>query len=384
MKARILCVDDDQNILNSIKRSVGRVYDTTTTTSAAHGLEVVRKNGPFSVILSDMRMPEMDGVKFICEVHKLAPDTVCMMLTGNLDQETAAIAVNKGQVFRFLTKPCHHEEMLIAIEAGVRQHQLVISEKELLHKTLTGSIRVLANALELASPKAFAKGSRIKPIVKALVQSLQLDHAWQYEIAAMLSQIGCITIPPETIDKIYAGKDLNDEEKRMYIAHPKCGARLLAHIPRLDPCAEMIAHQLDRFDSDFMSSQGKERNAVALGAQIIHAAVNYELHLSNGLGRLVSITKMKGKNGEYNPDILDILEQVSIPEIDDALKGVIQKLTIEYIVPGMYAHEDILTSTGTLLVSKGNEITPLLVERLRNFAKGTEIKEPISVLVLQK
>ena len=179
MSDRILYVDDEPNVLAACKRSLGRKLDITTATSGAEGLEIVRKEGPFAVVLSDMRMPHMDGVEFICAVRKQAPDTVCMMLTGNADQETAMNAINKGQIFRFLTKPCPQEDLSVALQAGIRQYRLITAEKELLNKTLMGSIRALSDVLGLVNPKAFARCSRIKLIVKALVEELKLEHAWQ-------------------------------------------------------------------------------------------------------------------------------------------------------------------------------------------------------------
>ena len=154
MTDKTLFVDDEPNVLAACKRSLGRKVKITTATSGAEGLETIRKDGPFAVVLSDMRMPEMDGIQFICAVRQLAPDTVCMMLTGNSDQETAMNAVNRGQIFRFLTKPCPQEDLFAALEAGIKQYRLITAEKELLQKTLTGSIRALVDVLGLVNPKS--------------------------------------------------------------------------------------------------------------------------------------------------------------------------------------------------------------------------------------
>lgn len=383
MNDKILYVDDDPNILAACKRSLGRKLDITTVPTGAQGLEITREDGPFAVVLSDMRMPEMDGIEFICAVRQLAPDTVCMMLTGNSDQETAMNAVNRGHVFRFLTKPCPQDVLFAALEAGIKQYRLITAEKELLQKTLTGSIRALADVLMLVNPKAFARGSRIKPIVKALVRELKLDHPWQYEIAAMLSQIGCIVLPPETIDKVFAGGKLSAKETEMYASHPQNGCKLLDHIPRLEQSAQMIGGQLNRHDAMDAPDASTPAGAVALGSQILRAATDFDAYLSEGLGRQVTMARMREKKGEYNPQLIDILERVSIPEIDDALKGTVKKITVWKLAPGMYAHKDILTSTGTLLVPKDHEITHAIIERLKNFANGVGIREPILVLVPQ-
>ena len=137
MNYKILYVDDDPNILAACKRSLGRKLSIATAPTGAEGLKIIRKDGPFAVVLSDMRMPEMDGIEFICAVRQQAPDTVCMMRTGNSDQETAMYAVNKDQIFRFLTKPCPQDVLFTALEAGIKQYRLITAEKQLMQRKMT-------------------------------------------------------------------------------------------------------------------------------------------------------------------------------------------------------------------------------------------------------
>lgn len=380
-KKWILFVDDEQNVLDGLRRMLGRTLNITTAQSGAEGLEIIRTSGPFAVVLADMRMPEMDGIEFLCQVRKLSPDTVGMMLTGNSDQETAKNAVNRSRVFRFLTKPCAPDVLRDALLAGISQHRLITAEKELLHKTLTGSIKALADVLGLVNPKAFARGGRIKPIVKVLVARMDLDQPWQYEIAAMLSQLGCIVLPPETIDKVFSRRTLTAREEEMFASHPHHGRKLLEHIPRLEQCAQIIEHQLTHYDAWDSAQMGRADSAVALGAQILLAATDFDAQLSEGRGRQVAVTKMRETKGVYNPDLLDILEKAPIPGIDDVLNGSVKNLNVSELNVGMFAIEDILTTAGTLLVPKGSEITQPLLARLRNFVHGVGIAEPIEVLV---
>ncbi len=120
MTDKVLFVDDDMNILASFRRRLGRRFDIATVPGGEQGLEVLEKDGPVAVVISDQRMPGMDGIQFLTEVKKRAPDTVRIMLTGNTDLTTAIKAVNEGSIFRFFTKPCPPEEMASAIEAGLK------------------------------------------------------------------------------------------------------------------------------------------------------------------------------------------------------------------------------------------------------------------------
>ena len=126
------------------------------------GLKILSRKGPFAVILSDLRMPVMDGIQFLSETKTITPDSVRIILTGNADLQNAIEAVNKGNIYRFLTKPCPGHLLRAVLEQAVEQYRLVTAEKELLEKTLKGSVKVLSELLSLVNPEAFGKSSRIK------------------------------------------------------------------------------------------------------------------------------------------------------------------------------------------------------------------------------
>ncbi len=103
---RVLFVDDEVNVVEGIKRQVRKSFDVFTATNPREALALVQSEPDFAVIVSDMRMPQMSGVEFLSAVKKARPETIRVMLTGNQDQLTAAAAVNDGEVFKFLNKPC--------------------------------------------------------------------------------------------------------------------------------------------------------------------------------------------------------------------------------------------------------------------------------------
>ncbi len=137
MTNKILFVDDDMNILSSFRRRLGRRFDITTLLGGERGLEALDDEGPFAVVITDQRMPNMDGIAFLGEVRKRAPDTVRIMLTGNTDVTTAIKAVNEGSIFRFFTKPYPLDDLASAIEVGLEQYNLVTAERELRDVQLT-------------------------------------------------------------------------------------------------------------------------------------------------------------------------------------------------------------------------------------------------------
>ena len=119
MSRRILLVDDEVNVLQGYQRALRKRFELDVANSGAEALEKIASGGPYAVIVSDMRMPEMNGVELLTAVKQKAPETVRMMLTGNSDQQTAIDAINKGDIFRFLNKPCSKEEFAAALSAGL-------------------------------------------------------------------------------------------------------------------------------------------------------------------------------------------------------------------------------------------------------------------------
>jgi len=202
-KPRILFVDDDPLALEGLSRSVYRDFKADIAEGAEAGLEKVKNDGPYSVVVSDIRMPVMDGAEFLSRVRTRAPDSIRVMLTGYVDMEAAMRAVNEGRIFRFLNKPVTAEELTITLRGCVAQYDLVRREKDLLEKTLAGVVRVLSEVLHLANPVAFNKGNRICQYVRHIAGKLCPSDMWQYEIVAMLSELGCLTFTPDLLEAIH-------------------------------------------------------------------------------------------------------------------------------------------------------------------------------------
>jgi FixJ family two-component response regulator len=192
-----------------------------------------------AVVVSDMRMPGMDGAAFLAEVRSRWPEVVRMLLTGQSDIESAIAAINKGQIFRFLTKPCPPPALLAAVQAAVAQHELITAERVLLEQTLHGSIKALTDMLALVSPVSFGRATRVKQLVSDIAGHLGLKERWQVEVAAMLSQIGHMTLPAETAERVYYGRALSNDEQRLVARLPGLTESLLGNIPRLETVREI-------------------------------------------------------------------------------------------------------------------------------------------------
>lgn len=269
MPAKILFVDDDLNILDGFRRQFRKILAMQTAPGGLEGLEILAREGPFSVIVSDLRMPRMDGIQFLSRARETAPESVRMLLTGYADLETAIDAVNQGNIFRFLTKPCKSEVLLKAISDGVRQYDLVTAERELLEKTLRGSLKVLSEILQLVNPVAFGRASRITHYARRIGKIMPVDNLWQLETAASLSQIGCVILPEDALKKIYHGQELTEEESQLFSMHPFITSDLLANIPRMQIISEIIAFQEKNFDGSGVPVDSRRGEQIPIGARIL-------------------------------------------------------------------------------------------------------------------
>lgn len=377
MNRKILFVDDETNILAAYQRSLRKSFDLDTAESGEAGLAAVAQQGPYAVVVSDLRMPGMDGVRFLSRVRGQSPESVRVMLTGQADMQDAIAAVNQGNIFRFLTKPCEPEALAQAMEAGLEQYRLIMAERELLEKTLSGSIKVLTDVLSLVNPAAFSRADRLKRYVKHITVQLQMPDQWQFELAAMLSQIGCVTIPPDTLKNFYAGQKLTEAEREMIAAYPAVGRDLISHIPRLESISRMIARQKEPFQNYSGPEEPEKRDQVELGAQMLKAALSYDELVKHGrLPHPMAIQQLLAEPAVCDPALVSALQTM---EIQDS--GMVsRRISLFDLDMRMILDEDIRTNRDVLLVSKGQGVSLTLMKSLENYLNRGEIKEEIQVL----
>jgi response regulator RpfG family c-di-GMP phosphodiesterase len=373
MSEKILLVDDEANILEGYRRSLSREFSLETALGGQPALKFMTENGPYAVVISDMRMPGMDGIQLLAAIKSQWPDTVRVMLTGNADMDTAINAINEGSIFRFLNKPCSKEVMAKTLTAALVQYRLVTAEKQLLEQTLSGAIHVLTEVLSLVNPAAFSRAERARRYIHHVVTLMKLGNPWQYEVAAMMSQLGCVTLPAETIDAVYRGEKLSQNQQAQYDAHPQVAYDLLSKIPRLEPIAWMIEHQNDALPE---SSPGDLQTPdIRRGAAILRLILAYERLIHKGASRTEAASTLSRQNKNVSPDFVQALITLD----PNAEEGEIRKCRVEDLVPGMIIQQEVFTAEGTLLVSKGQEVTSPLLLKLKNFHARHAVSSDVNV-----
>lgn len=370
MAEKILLVDDDSNILDGYRRSLSKEFLMETALGGTQALAAASDKGPYAVVISDMRMPGMDGIQLLSQIKTVSPDTIRVMLTGNADMETAINAINEGSIFRFLNKPCSKEVMAKTITAALVQYRLVTAEKQLLEQTLSGSLQVLTEVLSLVNPAAFSRAERARRYIHHIVYAMKLGNPWQYEVAAMLSQLGCVTLAPETIEAVYRGEALSPGEQTQYDGHPSVAYGLLSKIPRLEPIAWMIEQQNRRAPA----ADDSKIPDMRLGAEILRLVLAYEQLTHKGASRNEAAHTLAMQNKNFSPAFFQTLVTLD----PNAEEGETRKFQIENLTPGMIVQEEVHTLAGTLVVSKGQEVTPTVIFKLKNLLARQAVSNNIS------
>jgi response regulator RpfG family c-di-GMP phosphodiesterase len=373
---KILCVDDEPLVLEGLTLHLRRAFRLFTAPSGAAGLEVLAKESDCSVVVSDMRMPQMSGAQFLAKVRELHPNSVRVLLTGQSDLESAIAAVNEGQIFRFLTKPCPPNVLLSALGSAVRQHELIMAERVLLEQTLRGCVKTLTDVLSITNPTAFGRASRAKQYMTQLLSYINRRDDWQSEVSAMLSQIGCVTLPGDVLERMYEGQPLTEDEASMAAGLPAVAERLLAHIPRLEGVREILLHMDDHFEAK--PGQSLKGESIPWGARALKVVLDFTgLEWQLG-GSAPALDMMRGRSGWYDPGIFVAFAALQ----GNAASGVeVRSVSVRELREGMILHQNLTTRTGMLVMAKGHEITESSIERIANFSKRVGVREPIPVVV---
>jgi response regulator RpfG family c-di-GMP phosphodiesterase len=380
MNEKILFVDDDRNLLSAVERQLRQRFRLVTATGGEAAIGKMADEGPFAVIVADMQMPGMNGVQLLSAVQKRWPETVRLMLTGNADQQTAVEAVNQGHVFQFLTKPCPVEMLERAVNAGIKQYRLVTAERELLEKTLNGSVKVVADLLSLVDPLSFGKGEALSGYMRSYVTALTMANSWELEMAATLSQIGMVTVPPALIEKYRSGGELTMVERNTIERVPQTGADLLANIPRLEAVARIVLYQNKNYDGSGFPANAVRGEDLPIGSRILKVLTDL-IHLeSRQMTKDAALKVMQQRTGWYDPRVLDATFacfDIYLP--DPSARGLGQPIAVKDLAPGHVVLADVQTQTGKTLIMARSRITPILLLRLANFSKYSPIKEPIYI-----
>lgn len=369
-RPRLLCVDDEPELLNSLRLLLRKQFDITVAESGPAALKLFgqsRPDGrpPFDAVLSDMRMPGMTGAELLTRIREIHPDVPRLLLSGQADLDSAIAAINEAKIFRFLVKPCPSEVIAESLEEALEAARLRRAEQELLDGTLNGAVQLLTEILGLVSAGAYSRTMRVTEVVKGVCRGLGLPVRWDLGLAATLSQIGYVVLPEEHGEGV----------PRVDARHADVTAGLVARIPRMEPVADMIRMQAEPHPIG-RAGNVADWDEDDLCTEILRLSVHFDVLVANGATTAVAVKTLAESPAPPAAFLLDALSRVK-PSWDAMVEF---DAVVADLAPGMKLTADAMAQDGTKLASAGTTLSTALIERILAFADSRGVVEPIPVL----
>lgn len=371
----ILVVDDQPENIDVIVGLLKSHYKVKAARSGEGALKIAFSDNPPDLILLDVMMPEMDGYEVCAQlmINASTQDIPVIFVTalGGDDDETKGFEMGAVD---FVTKPISPPTLLARVNTHIELQRAKRGVEKTLSETLSGSVAVLTEILAMANPTAFGRGVRMRKLVRFIVQKLERKDAWQFELAAMLCQVGCVTVPAEVLKKIYQGVFVSEEEMKLFEKHPQTGARLLAKIPRLETVVSMVADQNHPKGAPF-NDDPRVRPADVLGPQILKIVLDFEKDMVQGITPQASIQAMEGRKRNYDPTLVAVLSKAV------KIKKVEKQIMAAHLEPGMTFAKDVYADSGELILNKGTEVTAPVLKMIQELNSAKGVRQPLVVLV---
>ena len=425
LSARLLLVDDEAAILASLKRLFRpHGYTIFTASSGREALEILEKE-PIDLVISDMRMPEMDGAKFLEQVASRWPVTKRLLLTGFSDTASTIAAINLGRIWRYVAKPWNDDEIVLTVKQALEHRRLALDNLRLLQLTqeqneelkdlndslelkvkvrtealskakqaleeangqlrqgFVATVQLFSGLLELRSGKLAGHSRRVADTARRLAEHLKLSGPDQQDVllAALLHDIGKIGLSDNLLDTPFKALDMQGKSEVM--RHPAKGQQLLISVKQLANAAKIIRHHHECADGSGYPDH-LVGLAIPLGARILAVANDYDdlqtgsltLHKHTPAEARKFIAKERGNR--YDPVIADAL--LAILSEDKSRRVVALKLPTAQLLAGMTLASDLMHPEGYLLLQSGLVLDSDAIARLTALEQTQELTLTVSIL----
>ena len=419
----LLCVDDEANILSALKRLFRpHGYTILTATSGKDGL-VLLENEHVDLVISDMRMPEMNGAQFLEQVKNRWPDTVRLLLTGYAEMSATVDAINKGGIYRYISKPWEETAMVdlvrealerlnlerdkrrleevnrkqneelkdlnVNLELRVKQRTEEVEQtmnflelaNEKMKKNFMISVRLFASMIDMRAAKMEGHSRKVTDLARRVATQMNLKANDFNDLmhAALLHDIGMLGLPDRVLDKPFSA--LNTEERQVYTKHPEKGQLALMALEDLKGATLIIRSHHERYDGQGYPD-GLSGMSIPLGARILAAVNDYD-ELQNGS---LTTTHMKeleareyicaARGTRYDPQVVDAFMAVLGVHMASEEGSLVKAMGLK---AGMVLTRDLTTAEGIMLLAKGYVLTDEIIGQIASYEKSES--KPLSIYV---
>lgn len=412
--ATILCVDDEKNVLSSLRRLFRpEGYNVIVAEGGKQGLAVLEKE-KVDLIISDMRMPEMDGATFLTEAANRWPDTMRILLTGYADTSAAVKAINDGGIFKYLSKPWEENDIKLTVKRALEQKFLKSEQQRLeiltkkqneelkdlnsnleskvaertkdvqramkfvqkanatLKKSYTDSIKVFASLVEMREGEHAGHSRRVAENAAQLAKKLGLDENAMQDIqfAALLHDLGKIGLADNLLQKPFNA--LTAEERKEVVKHPVLGEALLMALEPLRESAKFIRGHHERYDGEGYPDRLKDEE-IPLGARILSVVSDYDSLIIGSFAQekysdanaLKFIKENTGKR--YDPKVAEVF--IGLKQKDSSKAEGPKEIPIKTggLKAGMVLSRDLIGGVGILLLAKDHILDDHIISKISKF-----------------
>jgi DNA-binding response OmpR family regulator len=371
-QANIMIVDDNPanlKLLDDMLRQ--HAYEVRSFPLGRLAIAAAEQEAP-DLILMDVNMPEMNGYE-VCERLKSSASLsgIPVIFISALNATEDKIRGFRSGGVDYISKPFQFEEVHARVETQLKLRRAQQAEHELLEKTLAGAVDTLWELVQLSSPLLASRSHAIQDIVHWVTKRMEIVNFWQYELAARLCLLGCLSLPDEVFEKAYGGQELSRDEDQMYRAHPESGARLISNIPRLEVVAEMVRKQQKPEEEPSVTKQSRE------GAHMLHLALQLDQEVYRGVACRSALNQIR-LSGRFDSRMLDALDSYSPTQTEFEVR----RLPIRELRAAMVLEEDLMSKDKKLLIlKKGTILTGTWIDRIGNFAKVRSVQDLARVRV---
>ncbi len=414
----LLCVDDEPNILAALRRTLRDERRRVLTADGGEQALQVLASTPVDVVVSDMRMPGMDGARLLEQVHARWPGVERILLTGHSDMRSTVAAINQGQIFRYIHKPWEEHDLCGAIDEALERRALRLERDRLqrltaeqndalrtlnaelearvadrtaelrdandkLRRNYLKSIKTFTNLLELRGDRLAGHGRRVADSARNVARAMHLpdEDVSHVFVAGLIHDIGKIGLDDRLLSKPVPR--YTPEEMAQYRNHPAIAEHALMAIEDLERVVPIIRSHHERFDGRGFPDR-LSGGAIPLGARILSVADTYDDLVHGGLADAVvtpdeaRMLMRKVRGAQFDPEVLDVF--LHITEAPRAApEPPMRTVRSGELVAGMVLARDLVSRRGVVMLMTGQALSAALIERIRAFEAREEYPLDIRV-----